>query len=82
MSKMTIPKRNAIPGIPKRKLNLIAIDLYQARMDNWRGSLYFTMAPNPPNPPNPEQLPAVCRHVNTSFCGFKNSSSSVSLFLT
>ena len=46
-------------------------DLYKARMANWRDSLSCLMAPDPPLP---EQLPAVCRYVNTCFYGFQSFS--------
>ena len=46
-------------------------DLYKARMANWRDTLSCLMAPNPPLP---EQLPAVCRFVNTFFNGFQTFS--------
>ncbi|RVW26284.1 1-aminocyclopropane-1-carboxylate oxidase-like 1 [Vitis vinifera] len=53
----------------QKKVRFISnFDLYQARMANWRDSLSCVMAPNPPLP---EQLPAVCRYVNTCFYGFQ-----------
>ncbi|KAI8005393.1 hypothetical protein LOK49_LG08G02765 [Camellia lanceoleosa] len=34
-------------------------DLYQARVSNWRDTIYCVMAPQPPDP---EELPVVCRY--------------------
>ena len=47
----------------KRKFDYNSnFDLYQAPVANWRDSIYCIMAPNPPDP---QELPLVCRYVNS-----------------